>query len=58
MQHNEQGLMDEEDWSAWVATADVFLPRPYIIRYWRRVAPTFEPGFQRFVNQRLDAVGN
>ena len=58
MQHNEQGLMDEEDWSAWVATADVFLPRPYIIRYWRRVAPTFEPGFQRFVNERLDAVGN
>jgi hypothetical protein len=48
--------MSADDWSAWVATADVFLPKPYVMRYWQRVAPTFEPGFQRFVDERLRAA--
>jgi hypothetical protein len=26
------------------------------VRYWRRVAPTFEPGFQRFVDERIRAA--
>jgi hypothetical protein len=58
MQHSLERSMTDDDWSAWVATADVFLPKPYIVRYWERVAPTFEPGFQRFVNERLRALGN
>ena len=53
MQYRIERSMSDEDWSGWVATADAFLPRPVIIRYWERVAPTFEPGFQRFVNDRL-----
>ena len=53
MQHSIERSMSDEDWSAWVATADAFLPRAFIARYWQRVAPTFEPGFQRFVNERL-----
>jgi hypothetical protein len=53
IQYQMERSMSAEDWSAWVATADVFLPRPYVARYWRRVAPTFEPAFQRFVNERL-----
>jgi hypothetical protein len=53
MQYRIERSMSDDDWSAWVATADTFLPKPYIVRYWRRVAPTFEPGFQRFVDERL-----
>jgi hypothetical protein len=58
MQHAFEHSMSEDDWSAWVATADVFLPRPFITRYWQRVAPTFEPGFQRFIDERLRASAN
>jgi hypothetical protein len=57
MQHTLERSMSDEDWSAWVATADVFLPKPYVARYWRRVARTFEPSFQRFVNERNRAAG-
>jgi len=56
MQYRTERSMSPEDWGAWVATADTFLPRPYIVRYWRRVARTFEPNFQRFVNERLEAA--
>ena len=56
MQYRLERSMTAEDWSAWVATADMFLPRPFIVRYWRRVAPTFEPGFQRFVDERIRAA--
>jgi hypothetical protein len=52
-QYRLERAMTDEDWSAWVATADIFLSKPYIVRYWRRVAPTFEPGFRRFVDQRM-----
>jgi hypothetical protein len=45
--------MPEDDWSAWVATADVLLRRRYMASYWRRVHATFEPGFQRFVDSRV-----
>jgi hypothetical protein len=45
--------MPPEDWSAWAATADTFLGRPYFAGYWQRVQPTYEPSFQRFVNERL-----
>jgi hypothetical protein len=52
-QHTVERSMSDEDWSAWVATAEVFLPRHFIVRYWERVARTFEPGFQRFVNEQI-----
>jgi hypothetical protein len=55
-QHAIEKSMSEEDWSAWVATAEVFLPRQYVVRYWQRVARTFEPAFQRFVNERIAAA--
>ena len=48
--------MSAEEWRAWVATADTVLPKPFIVRDWQRVAPTFEPGFQRFVNERIRAT--
>ena len=56
MQYRIERSMSAEDWSAWVATADTFLPRPFIVRYWQRVARTFEPGFQRFVDERIRAA--
>jgi hypothetical protein len=45
--------MPADDWSAWQATADVFVKRRYIAGYWRRVSHTFEPSFRRFVDRRL-----
>jgi hypothetical protein len=45
--------MPEDDWSAWAATADTFLRRPFFSGYWRRVHLTYEPSFQRFVDRRL-----
>ena len=56
MQHSLEHSMSDEDWAAWVATTDAFLPKVYIVRYWQRVAPTFEPGFQRFINERQRAL--
>ena len=56
VQYRLERSMTAEDWSAWEATADTFLPRPYIRRYWQRVARTFEPGFQRFVAERIRAA--
>ena len=58
MQHSLERSMTDDDWSAWVATADVFLPKVYIVRYWQRVAPTFEPGFQRFIAERQRGITN
>jgi hypothetical protein len=55
MQYRIERSMSPEDWSAWEATADIFLCKPYIVRYWQRVHATFEPGFQRFVDERLRA---
>jgi hypothetical protein len=57
MQHTIERSMSDEDWSAWQATAEIFLTKTYIVRYWRRVAPTFEPGFRRFVDSRLQTGG-
>jgi hypothetical protein len=48
--------MPQEDWSAWEATAEVFLKRRYIEGYWRRVHHTFEPSFRRFVDARMPPV--
>ena len=45
--------MPEDDWSAWAATADTLLRRPYFVGYWRRVNHTYEPSFRRFVDRRL-----
>jgi hypothetical protein len=58
MQHSLEHSMTEDDWSAWVATADALLPKPFVVRYWQRVAQTFEPGFQRFINERVRALTN
>jgi hypothetical protein len=55
-QHAIERTMSDDDWSAWVATAEVFLPRQYVVRYWERVARTFEPAFQRFVNEQIAAA--
>ena len=45
--------MPAPDWTAWEATLDQFLRRPYIAGYWRRVSHTYEPSFRRFVEARL-----
>ena len=58
MQYELERSMTDEDWTAWVATADAFLPRPFVARYWQRVSATFEPGFQRFVNERIRAASS
>jgi hypothetical protein len=52
-QFSDEHSMTRDDWSAWQATADSFLPKTYVVGYWRRVQRTFEPNFRRFVNQRL-----
>ena len=57
MQYRLERTMSAEDWSAWEATADAILPKPFIARYWQRSARTFEPGFQRFVNERIRLAG-
>ena len=57
IQHALERSMSDADWSAWAATAEIFVPRPYVVRYWRRVARTFEPGFQRFVDEVIRAAG-
>src|SRR5262249_47580518 len=57
MQYRLERTMSADDWGAWEATADAFLPRHYVVRYWRRVSPTFEPGFRRFVDERMRAAG-
>jgi hypothetical protein len=56
MQYRIERTMTDDDWAAWSATADVFLIKPFVTRYWQRVAPTFEPGFQRFVNERISSA--
>ena len=56
MQYRLERSMTPEDWSAWLATADVFLTKAFIVRYWRRAAPTFEPGFRAFVNERMQTL--
>jgi hypothetical protein len=53
MQFAQEHSMTADDWSAWQATADVFLPRPYVRKYWDRVQNTYEPSFRRFVNERM-----
>ncbi len=55
MQFRQDRSMTADDWSAWVATADTFLPRPYVVRYWERARRTYEPNFQRFVDERVAA---
>jgi hypothetical protein len=57
MQYRLERSMTAEDWTAWEATADIFLVKNYVVRYWRRVARTFEPGFQRFVDERIRVAG-
>jgi hypothetical protein len=56
MQYELERTMTTDDWSAWEATAEMFLPKVFIVRYWQRVARTFEPGFQRFVNARMQVA--
>jgi hypothetical protein len=56
VQYRLERSMTAEDWSAWVATADAFLPKQFVVRYWQRVDRTFEPGFQQFVNERIRAA--
>jgi hypothetical protein len=57
MQYRLEHSMTAEDWGAWEATAEIFLPKVFIARYWRRVSRTFEPSFQRFVDERIQAAG-
>jgi hypothetical protein len=45
--------MPADDWSAWEATVDTFLPRRYVRGYWEQVQQTYEPSFRRYVNERL-----
>jgi hypothetical protein len=52
-QYSDEHSMTAADWDAWVATCDYFMRRRYFAIYWRRVHPTYNAGFQRFVEQRL-----
>jgi hypothetical protein len=45
--------MPDDDWSAWAATAEILLRRPYFVEYWQQVNSTYEPSFRRFVDRRL-----
>jgi hypothetical protein len=57
LQYSLERSMTAEDWSAWQATAEIFLPKAFIARYWQRVGQTFEPSFRRFVDERIRASG-
>ena len=52
-QYAVERSMPEDDWSAWAATAETLLRRPYFAGYWQRVNHTYEPSFRRFVDRRL-----
>jgi hypothetical protein len=56
-QCSDEHSMTAADWDAWVATCDYFMRRRYFAIYWRRVHPTYNAGFQRFVEQRLRSSG-
>jgi hypothetical protein len=45
--------MSEDDWRAWVATADALMYRRYLVGYWRQVSHTFSAPFRRFIDERL-----
>ena len=45
--------MTADDWTAWRATAETFMPRRFVIGYWQNVQHTYEPSFRRFVNEEL-----
>ena len=55
-QHAIEKSMSDDDWGAWVATADVFLPRSFVARYWQRTSRTYEPAFRRFVDAQIAAA--
>lgn len=55
LQYTFEKSMTREDWSAWQATADTFITRPYVVAYWQRVQRTYEPSFMRFVAERIAA---
>jgi hypothetical protein len=54
MQYALDHTMTADDWGAWEATADSFIHRPYVKRYWQRVGGTYEPSFQRYVDLRIE----
>ena len=56
MQFALERTMTADDWSAWEATADSFLPRRYVRGYWQRIQNTYEPSFRRYVNDRLQSM--
>jgi hypothetical protein len=53
LQHTLENSMTADDWSAWQATADTFLQRTFVARYWARAQGTYEPSFRRYVDTRL-----
>jgi hypothetical protein len=52
-QYAVEHSMPDDDWSAWAATAEILLQRPYFSDYWRQVNSTYEPSFRRYVDRRL-----
>jgi hypothetical protein len=54
MQYALDHTMTADDWGAWAATADSFVHRPYVKRYWQRVGQTYEPSFQRWLDARIE----
>lgn len=54
-QYALEHTMTEDDWSAWQATAETFIPRRFVRGYWQMVQRTYEPSFRRFVNEQLGA---
>jgi hypothetical protein len=45
--------MGEEDWRAWVATAELLMRRKYMLGYWEQVRTTFNASFRRFVEEQI-----
>jgi hypothetical protein len=53
IQYAVEHSMTEDDWRAWVATADMLMPRRYLSGYWQNVRHTFSEPFRQFVDERL-----
>jgi hypothetical protein len=52
-QHATDRSMGEEDWRAWIATAELLMRRTYMLGYWNQVRTTFNASFRRFIEEQV-----
>jgi hypothetical protein len=45
--------MSEDDWRAWLATAELLMRRRYMLDYWADVRTTFGAPFRRFIEEQI-----